>query len=163
VRNLVAIVAAIVVVLGSVAAGLVWAFRTRFGPVMRTIRRVNRAVFNPMQLRGEAGQPDAYASVIHHLGRRSGTPYRTPVVAVEADGHLVVALPYGPETDWVRNLTVAGGGTVEHQGRRLTVGPPTPIPLDTVDEVFPTKEQRTHRRFGVRHALRLPIVAPSVI
>ena len=32
----------------------------------------------------DAGTPGAYASIMHHVGRTSGDPYETPVVAVPA-------------------------------------------------------------------------------
>jgi deazaflavin-dependent oxidoreductase (nitroreductase family) len=148
-------------VLALLGLGFVAAFRTRFGPVMRTIRRFNRAVANPMQLRGDAGQPGAYAGVVHHAGRRSGTRYRTPVSIVAAEGELVAVLPYGPDTDWLRNLVAAGGGTIEHEGRRFTVGAPEVVDIAEVDARFPAKDQRTHRRFGVREAVRLPVLEPA--
>jgi deazaflavin-dependent oxidoreductase (nitroreductase family) len=158
-RTVLVAIAVLGTAIGALGLGFVWAFRTKFGPVMRAIRRLNRAVTNPMQLRGDAGQPGAYASVVHHVGRRSGTHYRTPVGAVETGVNLAVVLPYGPDTDWVRNLTAAGGGTVEHEGRRISVGAPVLVDIAEVDTAFPPKDRRTHRRFGVRQAVRLPIVA----
>jgi deazaflavin-dependent oxidoreductase (nitroreductase family) len=47
--------------------------------------------------------------VIVHTGRTSGRTYRTPVNVFRHDGGYVVALTYGPESDWVRNVQVAGG------------------------------------------------------
>lgn len=57
--------------------GFVVAFGTRFRPVQDRIRRLNRALLNPRQLR-TAGQPGASASAIDHVGRTGGRPYRTP-------------------------------------------------------------------------------------
>ena len=45
-------------------------------------------------------------AVVHHLGRRSGAAFSTPLVAFDLDGSLVVALTYGPEADWVKNVLV---------------------------------------------------------
>jgi deazaflavin-dependent oxidoreductase (nitroreductase family) len=162
VRTVLIVVAVAGGVLALLALGFVAAFRSKFGPVMRTIRRFNRAVANPMQLRGDAGQPGAYAGVVHHVGRRSGTSYRTPVSIVAGDGELVAVLPYGPDTDWLRNLVAAGGGAIEHEGRRWTVGAPEVVDIAEVDARFPAKDQRTHRRFGVREAVRLPVLAPTL-
>lgn len=52
-------------------------------------------------------------AVIHHVGRKSGTEYATPVnwFAVDATT-MIVALTYGPRADWVRNLR-SGDGWLE--------------------------------------------------
>ena len=44
-----------------------------------TVRRFNRAFGNPHQMK-TAGTPGAYASVIRHVGRKTGRSYETPVV-----------------------------------------------------------------------------------
>ena len=62
-------------------------------------------------------------AVILHRGRRSGRPYRTPLFAFRRDRALVIALLYGEESDWLRNLR-AGGGHVIRAGRTFTVRPP---------------------------------------
>jgi hypothetical protein len=81
----------------------------------RGLARFNRVVTNPIQ--------GVYAwllppwAVICHRGRRSGRAYRTPVVAHKRRGKLRVAVLYGEESDWVRNLLSAGGGQVVRGGR----------------------------------------------
>ena len=50
-------------------------------------------------------------TVVHHVGRISGKKYRTPVYAFAGPGHWFIALTYGPEADWVRNV-MAGGGSL---------------------------------------------------
>lgn len=39
-------------------------------------------------------------------------------------GGLVIALTYGPRTDWVRNVLAAGGCTVETRGHLLACHSP---------------------------------------
>jgi deazaflavin-dependent oxidoreductase (nitroreductase family) len=65
-------------------------------------------------------------AVILHRGRRSGRRYRTPLFAFRRDRTLVIALLYGQESDWLRNLR-AGGGQVIRTGRTFTVRPPEVI------------------------------------
>jgi deazaflavin-dependent oxidoreductase (nitroreductase family) len=62
-------------------------------------------------------------SVVLHRGRRSGRGYRTPLVAFRRGRTLVIALLYGEESDWLRNL-LAGGGRVVRAGRTFVVAPP---------------------------------------
>jgi deazaflavin-dependent oxidoreductase (nitroreductase family) len=142
---------AVLVAAGAVAAlfgAFVLSFRTRFGPVQRAIRRFNRDVTNPRQLR-TAGQPGASASVVHTVGRRSGRAYRTPAVAVETGDGFVFALPYGPGADWVRNVLAAGTATVEHEGRRFSVDRPRLVSAAEADPHFAPWERRLHHVFGV--------------
>jgi deazaflavin-dependent oxidoreductase (nitroreductase family) len=62
-------------------------------------------------------------AVVLHRGRRSGRNYRTPLLAFKRDRTLVIALIYGHESDWLRNLR-AGGGQVIRAGRTFTARPP---------------------------------------
>lgn len=62
--------------------------------------------------------------VVVHRGRRSGRRYRTPVnVFPAADGYLI-ALTYGPGTDWVKNVMAAGGCELETRGRTVRLVSP---------------------------------------
>jgi deazaflavin-dependent oxidoreductase (nitroreductase family) len=87
----------------------------------RRAARFNRRVTNRIQ--------GLYAwllppwAVILHRGRRSGRHYRTPLFAFRRDRTLVIALLYGQESDWLRNLR-DGGGQVIRAGRTFTVRPP---------------------------------------
>ncbi|MCF6742997.1 nitroreductase family deazaflavin-dependent oxidoreductase [Blastococcus sp. KM273128] len=143
--------AALVVLL---AALFVQSFRAKWPPVQRAVRRFNRDVTNPRQL-ATAGQPGAYAAVVHHRGRASGTAYRTPAVAVPTGDGFVFALPYGPGADWVRNVLTGGGATVEHEGRSVPVERPRLVPAAEADRFFPPFERRMHRLFGVGDFLRV--------
>lgn len=90
----------------------------------RRVARFNKLVNNRIQ--------GLYAwllppwAVILHRGRRSGRRYRTPVLAFKRDRLLVVALLYGEESDWLRNLR-AGGGHVIRLGRTFRVDAPQTI------------------------------------
>lgn len=135
-------------------AAFTLAFRLGSRPVLDAIRRFNRDVTNPRQLRG-AGQEGSATSVVEHVGRVSGRPYRTPVVAVPVDDGYVVALPYGAGADWVRNVLAAGTATLVHRGRSVQVGRPALLPREDANPSFPPKEQRLHRIYGVDDFLLL--------
>ena len=59
-------------------------------------------------------------AVIHHHGRESGSPHRTPVYVFTDGSDYFVALTYGLKADWVRNV-LAGGGTCETAGSTRTM------------------------------------------
>lgn len=129
-------------------------FRTKFRPVQDAIRRFNRDVTNPRQL-ATAGQADAWASVVHHVGRASGTAYRTPVVAVEVDDGFLFALPYGPGADWVRNVLTAGSATLEHEGREIAMDHPEIVDAARAHPFFARRERLMHRLYGVDEFLHV--------
>ncbi len=86
-------------------------------PIPRTIGRWNKVGLNRVTRRVAPWLPGF--GVVVHRGRRSGRTYRTPVnVFPTRDGYLL-ALTYGPDTDWVKNVLAAGG--CELQTRRRTV------------------------------------------
>ena len=144
------IIIAIVFILG---------LRTQSPPILDAIRRMNRVVFNPRQMR-TAGTPGAYAAVIRHRGRSTGTSYETPVVAIPTDDGLVIALPYGTRPDWIKNVQASGLATVVHEGTTYEVTEPEVLPIDTANAHFSARDQRSHRHFGVNRCLHLRRAEP---
>ncbi|WP_205625486.1 nitroreductase family deazaflavin-dependent oxidoreductase [Actinomadura atramentaria] len=74
-------------------------------------------------------------AVVVHRGRRSGREYRTPVVALLSGGRVFIALPYGADSDWVRNLLVAERGGVEYGGRLRRVVRPRVVEAEQGEDV----------------------------
>jgi deazaflavin-dependent oxidoreductase (nitroreductase family) len=101
--------------------------------VSRRVARFNKIVTNRVQ--------GVYAwilppwAVILHRGRRSGRAYRTPVLAFRQDRTLVVALLYGEESDWLRNLHEAGGGLIVRAGRTYGLGRPRVVETGAATEL----------------------------
>lgn len=161
-RRLIRLVAGTAAVV-AVAGGVFFVGMRRKSPlVLDPVRRMNKAVMNPMQLKS-AGTPGAYASVLEHEGRTSGRRYRTPIVAEVTDDGFVIALPYGDRADWVRNVIAAGRATLTHEAETYHLDQPTLVPMAEVVAQFPAKDRRTHDLFGVDHALRLRRVEPTPI
>jgi deazaflavin-dependent oxidoreductase (nitroreductase family) len=90
--------------------------------VPRMMRRINRALTNPL-MRPLAGRLPPLA-IAHHVGRKSGLRYRTPVLAFPTEAGFVTPLPYGTDTDWCLNWVEAGQGFVEAAGHRTAVANP---------------------------------------
>lgn len=53
---------------------------------------------------------------LRHRGRKSGREYAIPVAVIPTGTTFVIALPWGRETDWVRNVRAAGGCTIRWKG-----------------------------------------------
>jgi len=149
-------IATIVVVLALVLVviGVVFFVGMRRGsPLVRdTVRRFNRALGNPYQMK-TAGTPGAYASVIRHVGRTTGRSYATPVVPFPTEDGFVIVLPYGPDTDWVRNVVASGSATIVHDGNAFRVDRPELVPASAATPYLPIKERRSLRRFAVEQCL----------
>jgi deazaflavin-dependent oxidoreductase (nitroreductase family) len=153
-RWLVRLVAGAVVALAVVATVFLVGLRTKSPAVVDRVRRFNRAVTNPRVLR-TAGSSGASASVIRHRGRVSGRLYDTPVGPFAVGDGFVIALPYGPDADWVRNVLAHGSATLVHDGHTVPVHQPEVVATAEVVRKLPSSEQRTLRLFGVDQCLRL--------
>jgi deazaflavin-dependent oxidoreductase (nitroreductase family) len=118
------------------------------------LAQFNRLVFNRV-VRTFAGRRLSPVAVVAHRGRRSGRRYRTPVLALPIDGGYVVALFYGADRDWVRNVLAAGGCTVERGGRRVELGDPRLLDAGGGMALVPLAMRLALRLLRVRHLLRL--------
>lgn len=141
-------------VFATIGVVFVVGMRKKSPPVLRAVRRMNRAVFNPKQME-TAGTPGAYAAIVKHVGRTSGTEYETPVGAVATGDGFVIALPYGTKADWLQNVLAAGKATIVHDGETHEVAEPEVLPIRDAAEYFSEKDRRAHSVFGVHQALRL--------
>jgi len=144
------------------AIGIVFfvGMRTKFPPVRNTVRRFNRAFMNPHQMK-TAGTPGAYASVIRHVGRKTGRSYGTPMEAFATDDGFVIALPYGPDTDWIKNVLAKGSATIVNEGDTWLIDQPRIVPTAIAAPYLPAKEQRGLRRFAVDQCLQVRRAAPA--
>lgn len=61
---------------------------------------------------------------LEHIGRRTGTAHRTPLMAFRREGTITIALTYGPDVQWLKNLRAAGGGRMHWRDKMLHLGAP---------------------------------------
>jgi len=144
------------------AIGIVFfvGMRTKSPLVQNTVRRFNRAFGNPHQMK-TAGTPGASASVIRHVGRKTGRPYETPIVSFATPDGFVIALPYGQGTDWIKNVLATGSATIVNEGETWLVDRPELVPTSVAAPYLPAKEQRGLRRFAVDSCLQVHRVEPA--
>lgn len=115
-------------------------------PAPRWMARVNRRFTN--RVTGTFSPFLPGFGVVLHEGRRSGRSYRTPVnVFRSRDGYLV-ALTYGADADWVRNVLAHGGCELLTRGRRIRCRNPRLVHDDS--------------RHGVPPPVRIPLGALRV-
>jgi deazaflavin-dependent oxidoreductase (nitroreductase family) len=109
----------------------------------RFLRRVNRVFTNP--LLGTIAWIVPPLAVVHHVGRKSGRRYRSPVVAFPSASGVVIPMTYGRDVDWARNIVAAGGCELDRMGRRIALTNP---------RVVDGAAAYRHLPPGVRTALR---------
>jgi deazaflavin-dependent oxidoreductase (nitroreductase family) len=86
------------------------------------LARFNRHVTNPVQRLWAGWAPTM--GILEHAGRRSGRQYRTPLTVFSTTDGVAILLTYGPDRDWLKNITAAGGGTMRRYGRSFPVSDP---------------------------------------
>jgi deazaflavin-dependent oxidoreductase (nitroreductase family) len=99
------------------------------------MRRVNRVFTNPLM--GTFAWLVPPLAVVHHVGRKSGRRYRTPVVAFRSAAGFVIPMTYGRDVDWARNIVSAHGCQLERMGRRFTLGNPRIVGFKTAAPQLP--------------------------
>jgi deazaflavin-dependent oxidoreductase (nitroreductase family) len=91
-------------------------------PAPRWLARVNRKVTN--HITGPLASRLPGLGVVVHTGRKSHRPYRTPVSVFPRGDRYTIALTYGADSQWVKNVLASGGCTLETRGRALRLARP---------------------------------------
>lgn len=149
-RALLAALVSVAAVLGTLVLGV----RLKYPPVVGFVRRTLRDRANPAALATAGSAGDSHDLVVHE-GRRTGRTFRTPVTAFAVDDCFVIALPYGPEADWVRNVVTAGGATLHKDGEEIAVTRPEVRALSEYASSFRGGDRLALTLFGVTDCLRL--------
>ena len=130
------------------------------------MRRFTKHVTNPMTLR-RAGRANYRTAALHHVGRKSGRPYVTPLAAEPVGGGFVIPLVYGDDTDWCLNLLAAGKATLDLNGEVRAaqvrdwnrLGIRRCLRVDRADSGDPSpKSTRAHARPGLNGMKNTTIV-----
>lgn len=79
------------------------------------LARFNRHVTNPIQRLWAGWMPTM--GILEHVGRKSGKPYRTPLSVFSTHDGVAILLSYGPNRDWLKNITATGTATIKRGGR----------------------------------------------
>jgi len=117
-------------------------------PFRERVRQFNKQTLNPAVLK-IAGSTRSPYGVIHHVGRRSGRLYSTPVVADPTADGFVIPLPYGKDVDWLHNVQAAGQCTITWYGNEYKMHEPELIDAPTAIAMVPPQVQRAWRVLGM--------------
>jgi deazaflavin-dependent oxidoreductase (nitroreductase family) len=127
-------------------------------PLPRTLARWNKVGLNRVTRHVAPWMPGF--GVVAHAGRRSGRCYQTPVnVFPAADGYLL-ALTYGPDSDWVKNVLAAGGCELVTRGHTVRLVSPQLVHDENRRGIRPL-ERQVLRLIGVADFLALKTAPPA--
>ena len=90
------------------------------------LARFNRHVTNPVQRLWAGWAPTM--GILEHVGRKSGKQFRTPLTMFSTDDGVAILLTYGPNRDWLKNITAAGGGRMRRYGKIFELVDPRVMP-----------------------------------
>lgn len=121
------------------------------------VRIFNKFIFNRIVLLfAESGRGPF--SVVYHTGRRSGRPYRTPVLATYINGAVIIPLSYGEHVDWLRNVLAQGGCEIVRKGKKIPATNPEVIDSTSAFTLLPEDRRKLFNRFELEKFLRLDVV-----
>ena len=127
-------------------------------PVPKVVGRWNKAGLNRLTRHIAPWMPGL--GVVIHQGRRSGRRYETPVNVFSTGDGYVLALTYGPDTDWVKNVLAAGGCELHTRGQIIQLGSPRLFHDETRSSIRPL-ERQVLRTLRVNDFLSLTPVATA--
>ena len=126
-------------------------------PIPQAVGRWNKVGLNRVTRHIAPWMPGF--GVVVHRGRRSGNEYQTPVNVFATEDGYVLALTYGPDADWVKNVLAAGGCELRTRGRVKSLTAPRLFHDETRRHIRPL-ERRVLGLIGVADFLSLKI-APT--
>jgi hypothetical protein len=112
-------------------------------PLPRWLAQLNLRVTN--RILGPLAEHMPGMGIVIHRGRKTNRPYRTPVMVFRgapskpafgldgdaqispsgtSTGHFIIALTYGPASQWVQNVLAHSGCDFESQGRTFHLTQP---------------------------------------
>ena len=128
-------------------------------PIPMAITRFNLRFVNPLTLRlaGHGSMVD-----LEHVGRTSGAVRHTPLLAFRRGDTVTIALTYGPQVQWLKNVRAAGRCRMHIGGQIVTLGAPSDVGPDEGRSRVP-QPQRTLLRWPIRcrDYVELPVLAES--
>ena len=136
-------------------------------PVVKIVMRPMTKMLNPLIVKLAGRRHFHMAAQIRHVGRRSGRTYTTPVSARRSGDMVVIALTFGNQSDWSRNVRSAGGGTIRIDGEDYDVTQPQVMsrqeakPL--VQAAFSPMDRVGFRMLGIKQVMILRMASAEYL
>ena len=118
--------------------------------MMNRVRYFNKHFLNKL-LRRFADLPFGPFALVKHIGRKSGKAYETPIMAFPIQGGFMIALTYGPEVDWYKNVQAAGTCKLFFHRKEYAINRIEPIEPAQAIPLFPQPQRTILRSLGLVH------------
>jgi deazaflavin-dependent oxidoreductase (nitroreductase family) len=130
--------------------------------MVRVVMRPMTKVLNPLILKLAGRRHFRMAAQIRHVGRRSMRAYATPVSARRKGDLVLIALTFGNQSDWARNVRAAGGCSIRIEGRDYDLTRPQFLTMQEAKPLataaFSRMERAGFRMLGIKQIMRLDVV-----
>jgi deazaflavin-dependent oxidoreductase (nitroreductase family) len=134
---------------------------TRLGPRTRRVVRFVAQFLNPVIVLVAGRRWMPILGVLHHVGRRTGRVYATPLGMRPLGDAFVMPRTFGEDAAWYRNVLAAGRCRVTYLGKDYSLIQPEVIDYATAAPAFPRYERLQLRLIGINEYLRLRIAHAS--
>jgi len=124
--------------------------------VLDRIRVLNKHVTNKVLIH-IAGRKFGHFAILSHTGRKSGTLYRIPIVAEPLAGGFVIALTYGKQVDWYKNVRAKGGCSIHWKKKDYDLINPEFIDREIALAAFPAIFRSLLKVARIEYFLKLEV------
>lgn len=94
-------------------------------------------------------------AILTHRGRKTGSPYRTPINVFRRGTDYFFFLTYGSDVNWVKNVLAAGACSIETRGRVVQLVEPELVTDPELRPAPPHVRFLERRIAGVTQYLRM--------
>jgi deazaflavin-dependent oxidoreductase (nitroreductase family) len=122
--------------------------------ILDRVRVMNKHVTNKLLIR-ISGRRMGHFVVLSHVGRKSGTLYKIPIIAEPVDDGFVIALTYGKKVDWLGNIKAKGGCTIKWKNQDYILKDPEFVDKEIGLAAFPAAIRTGLRIMGIQYFLKL--------
>jgi deazaflavin-dependent oxidoreductase (nitroreductase family) len=116
------------------------------------LRGLNKGRVNPMTLNFAGGRSGIWVTLTH-VGRHSGRAYTTPLLAQRFGDGFLLALFYGADVDWCRNVLAAGKCTLTWHEQEYPLERPELLERSEAMKAFPVFTRVLYTAGGINQFL----------
>jgi deazaflavin-dependent oxidoreductase (nitroreductase family) len=99
--------------------------------------------------------------ILRHTGRKSGQAYATPIVVWRTAHGFLIPIPFGAQTQWVKNVLAAEGAGLRWRGRELHVNQAEVVDWAAVRGDWPAVLRTVIPVIGITSFMRLNDETPA--
>ena len=122
--------------------------------ILDRVRVFNKYVTNKILIH-ICGKKFGHFAILSHTGRKSGKVYRIPILAEPIENGFVVALTYGKNVDWYKNVRAKGSCSIYWKNQDYPLANPEFIDPEIGRSAFPSIVRAALKGAGIQYFLKL--------